>query len=337
MAAELMRGDVLYRPSRFWRDLNEINHSQLRIAGFENFKRTINQNYFNWGPNSFEDNQLRNLLYRWHQTPNPTPILATLRGDFELRNMFNTNMLDSEDKAKIYAFFVGLLWWFTSLDDPMRLTERLSEPTVGNPVKIELGGRLISQDLANSIREHNTIRTFAPAGETSRQTIMEIGAGYGRLAYVFQMASQCTYVIFDIPPALYLSERYLRTVLPQKRIFAFRPFKDFGEISDELSKADIGFFSANQIALFPRDYFDIAISVSALHEMRDEQIRHYLSRMCFLAKHIIYLKNWRRWHNSADDVTITETTFELPKPWLPGLDRTDEVQDLFSEKLYIRT
>lgn len=336
MASAFTSEETRYLPSEFWTHLNTVNTAQLTSGGFRNFKRTINQNYFNWAPNDLQNNQLQRLLRRWGNAPHPTPLLADIEGDFRLWNMFNQNVLDTSDKAKIYAFFVGLLWWFASLGDDQRLTDNLCEPTLGNPLRIRLGDRLISEDLANSIREHNTIQRFAPPTHGKRQKIMEIGAGYGRLAYVFAKASNCRYVIFDVPPALYIAERYLSEVLSEKRVFRFRKFDKFSEIEEELDTADVGFFTANQIELFPEGYFDIALAISALHEMRADQIANYLSRMSTLSTGVVYLKNWRHWHNPADNVRIGEQTFHLPSPWTLALDRVDEVQDMFAEKVFRR-
>jgi putative sugar O-methyltransferase len=333
MASAFGPKDSRYIPSQFWTQLNAINTAQLSAGGFHNFKRTINQNYFNWVPNDLQNNQVRTLLKLWADAPNPTPIATTVEGPADLWNMFDQNVLDTAVKTKTYAFFVGLLWWFASLKDEQRLTEQLSEPALGNPLRIRLGHRLISEDLANSIREYTTVRRFlAP----EPQKIMELGAGYGRLAYVFLKASNCKYLIFDIPPALYLAERYLSEVLVDKNVFRFRKFTKFADIQEELEKADVGFFTANQMELFPDGYFDIALAISALHEMRSDQIANYLSMMSSLSSRAVYLKNWRQWHNVADNVQITEQTFQLPQPWTLVLNRVDEVQGMFAEKLFYR-
>lgn len=336
MAFELLRADPIYSPSKFWLDLNQVNTAQLSAEGFHNFKRTLNQNYFNWSPNSFEDNQVRNLLRHWHEAPDVTPLLATLERDHRLLNMFNQDMLDTPEKARAYVFFVGLLWWFASKQDPEGLTARLDEPTVGNPLRVRLRGKLISQDLANSIREYSVIQQFAVKDGSKRAVVAEVGAGYGRLAYVFLLASSCQYLIFDVPPALYVSERYLAATLPNKKVFRFRSFASFDEIEEELEAADVAFFTPNQLALLRSSYINVSISISALHEMRQEQIENFLRIMSEGTTNLIYLKNWSRWHNELDGVSIDEATFRLSPPWNLMLDRIDLVQNLFTERLYVR-
>jgi putative sugar O-methyltransferase len=190
--------------------------------------------------------------------------------------------------------------------------------------------------LANSIREYNTIRPFAGMDWTRRVVVAEIGAGYGRVGYVFLKAARCRYLIFDVPPALYVSERYLSAAIPEKKVFRFRSFGKFSEIEKELESADVGFFTPNQIALFPPRYFDVSLSISALHEMRREQIDNFMFKLGELTTKVVYLKNWARWHNTSDDVLIDETTFQLSTPWQLVLDRIDQVQNLFAEKVFVR-
>src|SRR3954466_14780390 len=135
MTVELQRADPIYLPSKFWKDLNQINTAQLIDEGFDNFKRTLNQNYFNWAPHSSEDNQYLNLQSYWNAEPGGS-IQQILEGDKKLLNMFGENMLDTAEKARIYVHFVSLLWWFAGRTDPIGLTAILSEPAIGNPLRI---------------------------------------------------------------------------------------------------------------------------------------------------------------------------------------------------------
>lgn len=154
--------------------------------------------------------------------------------------------------------------------DKRKLHVDLSEPILGNPIKIRLGETLISQDLANSIIEANVIADLLDSPSSQRR-VAEIGAGSGRLAQVFAEKLQGQYVIFEIPPALYVSQWYLSQLFPDKNIFRFRPFDDFSMIEAELSSTDIA-FTANQITKFPDRYFDVMLSISTLPEMSREQV-----------------------------------------------------------------
>src|SRR5437764_1007152 len=67
------------------------------------------------------------------------------------------------------------------------LLDRIREPDVGNPISVRFGHLLITEDLCHSVEEYASIVTGLPADLHVRRA-MEIGAGYGRLAYVFATA-----------------------------------------------------------------------------------------------------------------------------------------------------
>jgi putative sugar O-methyltransferase len=145
--------------------------------------------------------------------------------------------------------------------------------------------------------------------------IGELGAGYGRLAYVFLKKTPCRYLIFDIPPALQIAEWYLSKVFPELTIFRFRAFTDFAEIADELDHADIAFLSANQIELIPNKYLDLFITVSSLHEMTDLQIQKYINLMDKKTSQNLFIKQYKSYHNQHDGLVITRASYDFPHHW----------------------
>src|SRR5258708_13139731 len=152
--------------------------------------------------------------------------------------------------------------------DGSRLLARLEEPELGNPIRVRRNGRLISQDIANSVRERNSILSAVQLDRHARFDLAELGAGCGRLGYVMLKTTACRYFVFDIPPALYLSQWYLTTLFPQRRAFWFRRFEQFDEIESELSRADLAFFTPNQLAKFPPPHFNAFPTTTSFHAMR---------------------------------------------------------------------
>ena len=66
------------------------------------------------------------------------------------------------------------------------------------------------------------------------------GRAYGRTAYVFMtLQPGCRYILVDIPPALYVAQRYLSAVFEDRKIFAFRSFNSFDQVRDEIAEAAI--------------------------------------------------------------------------------------------------
>ncbi len=337
MVAEVGTSPALYRPSRFWDSLNSVNTKWLEEFGLDNFKRTVAQNYFNWLVVGPSDPQFRAVFREWLRRPSMRPLRTRMAEPELLRTTIGLERSFGLYQRLIYRLFVGMQWEVAAREDALGLTNQLEEPVLGNPIDIRSGGRRISQDLANSVRECSTVSRWCAPLETGRPTIAELGAGYGRLAFVFLAGTKARYVIFDIPPALYVSQWYLCRLFPERNVFRFRHFDRFGEIEAELERCDVAFFTPNQLLAFPDEYFDVFLSISTLPEMSLDQITNYLSAMARLARLVIYLKQWRRWFNDKDGFEFTYDRLTLPNDWAIRLDRPDAVQPLFQERVWARS
>ena len=336
MIQESARMPDIYQPSNFWRRLSAINIAQLEQHGLENFKRTLNQNYYNWVPTSLEDNQIRRLLAFWAGHPSTDPLKVIIEDQSILYDWPHgtEKPLEDAESRTIYRFFVGLQWWYAQNNDPFRFLKDLSEPVIGNPIRTTLNGRLISQDIANSVRELTTLCEVMPLHDLT-PTILELGAGYGRLCYVAKSVLRCRYIVVDIPPALYVAQWYLQRVFPDRPIFTFRPFSTFANVEREFNAADVCFISPNQLQALPDLYADVAISISSLHEMHPRQIAHYKSLLANKTRSIVYFKQWIR--TLLDGTLLTRGHYSLDHPWNCVVDRTDPIQDLFFETVYLRS
>ena len=77
--------------------------------------------------------------------------------------------------------------------------------------------------------------------------VAELGAGYGRLAYVYAHAHDLTYCVFDIPPALAVAQWYLTRTLGEDRVVAYSRETDFGRIESRLTPGTVAFFTPDQL------------------------------------------------------------------------------------------
>ncbi|SVD43713.1 uncharacterized protein METZ01_LOCUS396567, partial [marine metagenome] len=157
-------------PSKYWEELNHKNLAQLADTGFENFKRTVARNYFTWIVNPM-NSQIRFLI--------------TEAGYLESLKLFCQLIFKPQHKhlKKRHSFYYDtlthLLWSYVEKYDDEGLLKQLIEPSLGNPPIVTQNGRLISQDLANSILEYKAI--LHPRLDSSGlETILELGPGYGR-------------------------------------------------------------------------------------------------------------------------------------------------------------
>ncbi|OGO54091.1 MAG: hypothetical protein A2Z32_13180 [Chloroflexi bacterium RBG_16_69_14] len=336
MTEEVMSGPDIYRPSRFWDGLNERNRRQIVEIGFASFKRTVNQNYFNWlivGP---RHPQFRRLLRSWLTRPRPSVFGARLVDweDVEVRDD-RIQPFRRLRARRWYALFVALLWEFARRRGARHRLDVLQEPMLGNPILIRHGRRSISQDLANSALELDAIEEALTHSLAAGETVIELGAGYGRLAWMALASTPgLRYILVDIPPALAIAEEYLTSLFPQRRAFRFRHFDRHEDIAAELGQAEIVFLTPNQLDAIPPQRADLFINISSFQEMRPDQIANFLVQVGRHTDGIFYMKQWRTWANQVDGVTIRQEDYPIPASWELVYEREHPVQADFFEAAY---
>jgi putative sugar O-methyltransferase len=225
--------------------MGNINQRVLDWSGEANFKRTLNQNYFKFIPTAPDDarmSRMRRLARHLGQSMHAKYVIEDPDCDptswiswYPSYYIFKEP--DRATKCELYREYLALMYEYALQRDRSGLLATLEEPTLGNPIRVYRNRRLISQDIVNSVRERNSPME---ADSDTRFMLAELGASYGRPGYVMLKTTRCRYFVFDIPPALYLSQWYLTTLIPERRAFRFRDFEKFGRLE---AKAEIAFFT----------------------------------------------------------------------------------------------
>lgn len=312
-------------PSKYWEVLNERNLKQISESSYENFKRTVARNYFTFIVQPWN----RQIRFLMRSLPLGQAISTYLGAFFAPHH----DIL-KWSQSIYYNVLTKLLWAYVEKIDSEKLLERLSEPLEGNPPRVYQGDRLISQDLANSFLEYVAVMQ-ADVEHSEIRTIMELGSGYGRTAYVYlTLNPECRYVLVDIPPALYICEKYLSDVFKDRKIFRFRPFESYEDIREEYEKSDIVFLMPNQLELLPEKSIDLFINISSLHEMRIDQIRYYFDVMEKLTRKYFYTKQWKESSIPHENVVIRQEDYPVDPSWRQIYSRECQVQESFFEDLY---
>lgn len=330
---QAMKGaSPLYTPSAFWDELAERHVDELDSDGFGNFKRTLNMKYFNWSVLGIVRHQLTPVLKRWASKPNLSPFSAQFE-DYGSNRGSKAKSFNPASAA-IYKVYVAMLADLVETTDRLGLLDKISEPEVGNPFVISHRGRRVSQDLCNSIHEFYSSTAAVDATRPGFR-IAELGAGYGRLGQVYLSAlPNASYTIIDIPPALYVSQRYLTEVFPNEKVFKFREFKSFEEVRAEFESCRIRFLAAHQIELLPKDQFDLFVNISSLHEMTREQIENYLKQIDRLCRGNFYSKQWLVSRAKVNGFTLKNSEYPIPAKWTEIYHRQHPIQRMFFEALY---
>jgi hypothetical protein len=301
-------GSDLDKPSRFWQRLAEKQADALAETGPEWIKRTQALRYFTWRWHwsvALRGEQLRFLLAR--TSPLTWLRCAVARIDLSDQAWKGVNWPTTERWT--YAVAVRLLWEFVRRHDACGALT-LPEPRVGHPFPVKWRGRLISQDLANSALEAAAIRRAL--GRSGVRSFLEIGAGYGRTAYVLlNVFPGSTYTIVDIEPALSLSRWYLTQLFPLERLRFLPP--------DEALRLATG-------------SVDVALSISSLQEMTTQQVAGYLGLLDRVtAGGTVFLKQLATWKNPVDGIVMRFDEYPVPSRWTPIFSEVAPVQTTFQQ------
>jgi len=342
MNRELESQNPIYRPSEFWRVHGRFHLQLLERYGIENFKRTVSHYYQNWLMINLDNPQVRRIFKTWTmkfstepwfnpcEIPNHVGFHSSLTFDDP------TYPLADVSNREIYRVAVGLLWDYVQDQDKFNLLAQLSESEIGNPFRIWHKGRLISSDIAHSVRERNILLEHLSYDGNENVIVGELGAGHGRLAEVFGRTTNYRYYIFDITPALYVAQWYIKSIFPGEKIFEFRHFDSFDEIRDELKESRFAFFTANQIEKMPDDHFQLFINTTSLMEMRFDQIRNYLNQIDRITTKAFFSRQFIKWKNQLDGIAIDRDTFSMNHRWTLSLDRVDDIHPDFFYHVWVR-
>jgi len=319
-------------PSKFWVSHADQHVDLLVRFGLGNFKRTVAHNYYNWLTVSVTDNQIARLLELW-PVHGRSDALSDQMEDLSKHPAVRLSAFDDMNSQLFYRLGVSLLWDYTLHTDNHGLLRQLAEPVTGNPIRVTRRGRILSQDLAHSVRERNLIAdAMGPVSEDKPLVIGELGAGHGRLAHVFAMSTNCRYMIFDIAPALLVSQWYIQSLFPGEKIFTFRHFDSYDEIAEELNACRFAFFASSQLEKLPEKYFDLFINVCSLMEMRIDSIHYFFRQIERVTRDFFYTKQWLIQNNREDQVVIERNDYPVPKTWKRLFDGIDPInQRLFQE------
>jgi putative sugar O-methyltransferase len=332
-----------FRPTKFWTFFYSVNMAQLKLSGISNFKLSINQNYHNFMPLSWEDPKLAPLLATFAHDLSLDDLTALIENPVisALAPLFaegSPPLFASSSDLILYRTLVTLCWRKARAVDKFDLCARLTEPELGNPIRVTVDGRLVSQDLATSIAEINCWLPWLSETVQGPIEVLEIGGGYGRLAHVlFQTRPVRRYLIVDIPPALQICAGYLSRLMPNLRIFNARPFERWEDVSQEINASDLVLLFPHQLQLVPNGYLDASLAVSSLHEMHLSQANSYLAEMGRVSRRLIYSKQYWRYINPHDDIVLEQGQYHYPPGFSSVYLQDDTLNPIFFEQVLMRS
>ena len=242
----------------------------------------------------------------------------------------------STDSPRI---FQSMLWQYYSTlkrEDPEGLLDRLEEPERGGNDVVTIAGKRYSSDLLQSIDEYYAITRDLPVVPGKKRIVMELGAGYGRLAWVFLKARpDVTYVIVDLPHSLFVAEEYLTAELPDLAIARYAEGRDrhgFGRTDLELKR--LWLLQPWQLGRVGTCSIDVFANIYSLQEMTHENVDAYMCEIARLTTLRLFLKQHFVENNQFDGIAMRREDYDVPEGWKLLLDRTSRLYQHVFERAW---
>jgi putative sugar O-methyltransferase len=168
----------------------------------------------------------------------------------------------------------------------------------------EINGRLINLDTLKyyecliAMNHAGLLKDFRARGER-RRVALEIGGGWGALAYQFKtLFPETCYVIVDLPQTLIFSATYLRTLFPESRTFIYGDDGVRG-LPQEYESYDFIFLPHFAFPRSPLAGLELAINTVSFQEMTSGQVEAYVRKLAELGcRHLYSLNRDRSPHNA---------------------------------------
>ena len=260
--------------------------------------------------------------------------LDSLRNEY-----FNRTFSGPEPESRqVYRALLFLYYKHVKQLDVDGFLDAHEDPPIGGTADQEtLLGRTYSLDFLQSVEEAYRIRnSWAQAGRNgSPRVIVELGAGYGRLAHVCRrMLPDCTYVILDLPEALICSQSWLSRVLEANVV----PY----ETTRRYERLGRGFLEGGKVLLFlphvieslENDAVDAFVNIYSFAEMPPKAIANYFHHLDRITNGVLYTKQRQDEINVYDGARVSEQSYPIPQHWRRLFRSVSTLYESFFEASY---
>ena len=262
-----------------------------------------------------EDNLQHSELYRqgkfWahHNKRHAQAIygggLRNLRDEFFNRT-FSGPMPESRQS------YDALLWLYLkhvrNIDTEDILSHHQDTEIGGNCDQTIFDGKKVSLDFLQSLEECYLIQqSWLKSGRRgSPNVICELGAGYGRVAYVAKLIwPDCTYIILDLPEALSCARSWLSRVMPDDT-------SDYGgEL--EMGNGKVQLHLPHKIEEIPEKSVDAFVNIYSFAEMPPASIKNYFAHVDRITEGIVLSKQ-RKVEKNTEDGSLIDS-YPIPGGW----------------------
>lgn len=281
MLEDAEKAPGIYRPTNYWSVHNSRILRELRKLGLHDFRRRRNSFLASFGALDLVSSRGRIDLFKNRIFNNRITRNIPLWPEFlSFQNAVLNKMLPASDTSrKMAADDTRASYRSVSAygrDAGARPVEELTASLHGNPEDvIEIDGRAYTTSiLYYYLRYAYCCRhiDFEKVG-----VLVELGSGAGKQVEVIKkLHPNTSFLLFDIPPQLYVCEQYLKSVFPDF-VVSYRDTRNLDSI--EAEKGKIFIFGNWKFPLIEKIRVDLFWNAASFQEMEPDVVLNYLRYM----------------------------------------------------------
>jgi putative sugar O-methyltransferase len=226
-------------------------------------------------------------------------------------NMEKTYLSGNIKKRDKLAFLYDVLYRYKlwrNLTGGKYDIQSLASTSIGNPYGFELDGVFVSA--GSDYLHYYATEIDRIAGEVDNPVVVELGGGFGGMAYfLIRDSPNTTYVDFDLPENMALTAYHLLRAFPTMNVVLY------GEeelSSDTLRNNRIVIMPNFEIAKLPGNSAEVVFNSYSLAEMSAEAIDEYIKQMTRISRrNFLHVNHTKNSLVRADNFGIDRYGFEL--------------------------
>lgn len=307
MLRNMNDADPIYQPTNFWKVSNDLLIPELEQLGLKDYRRRKNTRLGGFAANdpklSLVDFDLRKLRYVNNRLIRKIPGWQTVLE--KLSSYLGNAVWRRADFTD--AFVYDMCWEFTRgkgvASNYAKPLETVGESLAGSP------GEFFTTEAGKhfTLRFLNYYLRYAFVSQKldldNLGTFVELGSGSGRQVEILKkLHPDMTFLLFDIPPQIYVAERYLSTVFPGE-VVSYRDTSSLRNL-ENLEKGKIHIFGSWQFPLLKDFEIDLFWNAASMQEMEPDVVMNYLSIVNQSANHV-FLEAVMHGHHVASRPGVT--------------------------------
>ena len=202
------------------------------------------------------------------------------------------------------------------------LKKHLPEKNIGNcDYSINFLGYWFDYGIIHHLKHYEKIEKYIK----NNFVILEIGGGFGSLARIIMNDKKCKYFLIDLPEANLMSNFYLQTHFPEKKIFNYSDFKE-KSLEEVIENYDIFILPPGTLDK-QNIKFDFIINSRSFAEMNKKTIKEYFTLIHSKINKDGYFLNINRHLKSTVGEDIKFDEYPYDNLWNVQISKKSFLQD----------